>query len=889
MGSGHILIYAFDVFMQIYVNQGWNPREAAVSILENNIYGLDIDKRAFQLAYFSLMMKGRQYNRRILDNYVHPNVYVISSSRDINKNQIKFFGDHSPSEMENELSRLVELYSYADEYGSILKVEDFKFASMEEYVSKLRISDQMNFDTVGIEITQERMYKLIKLAKVMSQKYDVVITNPPYLGSPRMGEKLLDYIKMHYSEGKADFSAVMYLAVIQNYLKKNGFVAFITTNSWMYLKSFAKERSYVFNRTTFDTIVDYGTELFEGKIGHWPVVAWVSRNTNLEMKFVAIRLIDYKYSRRDEKDKEFFNEDNRYISSLKEFRTIDGMPVAYWIGGNLLNAFVNGNALKNLGDTRQGMATSDNNRFLRNWFEVCYDRIGFGAQNSEVAKNMNKKWYPYNKGGDYRKWYGNMEYVINYENDGYEVKEYATSLYKTPSRTIKSMSEYFKPCISWSKISAGSIAFRYYPKGFIFDVAGCCIFYKNFEDMYYDFGIVNSNVAKVMLEVISPTLNYEAGHVASLPIIKNNKYVEEINSIVKANIELAREDWNDFEISWDFARHPLISSGKSVAEGYELWESRCKQRRSKLIEYETRLNTLFIDIYGVRDEVANIVNEDEITLREAELQRDVRSLISYAVGCMFGRYSVYEDGLAYAGGQWDINEFDNKARRAEGKSETIEYYQRTYFLPDADNVIPITDDEYFNDDIVGMLCDWLCSVYRSDTLEENLDFIAKALGNKGDTSREVIRNYFLKDFMADHMKIYQKRPIYWLFDSGKENGFKALIYMHRYNQDTVGVVRTDYLHKTQKAIEQAMQRAEYTKENASSAADKKRAVQQINKYTKQLAQMKSYDEAMAHIANQRIEIDLDDGVKVNYEKFQGVEVAQEGKKALKIDLLAKIK
>lgn len=335
-------------------------------------------------------------------------------------------------------------------------------------------------------------------------------------------------------------------------------------------------------------------------------------------------------------------------------------------------------------------------------------------------------------------------------------------------------------------------------------------------------------------------------------------------------VELARKDWDSFENSWDFQHHPLCQKFTTILEAFEQWKNECDIRFNQLKAYEEELNSIFIDIYGLQDELTLEVEDKDITVRKADLSRDIRSFISYAVGCLLGRYSLDEEGLIYAGGEWDSSRYKT-------------------FIPDEDNCIPITDEEYFSDDIVGRFVEFVKTVYGADTLEENLDFIANALGNKGDTSREVIRNYFLKDFYADHLKVYQKRPIYWLFDSGKQNGFKALIYMHRYDADTVGRVRTDYLHRAQKYVETAMQSAQYTIDNASSASEKSNATKAVTKYTKQLAEMKIYDEAIAHIANKRIEIDLDDGVKANYAKFQGVEVAQEGKKTLKVDLLAKIK
>lgn len=549
------------------------------------------------------------------------------------------------------------------------------------------------------------------------------------------------------------------------------------------------------------------------------------------------------------------------------------------------HVFENGVRFKTIGDTRQGMATSDVNRFTRLWYEVDCCNIGWNYSKLDSTEDGVHTWYPYIKGGTFRKWYGNEDYLVNWKFNGKEVKEYAAKLYKSYSRTIKNISEYLKPCISWGMVTTNNLSVRYYPAGHIFDIAGCCCF-SNDEVRLYLLGFLNSCIANTFCKILNPTINMNVGDIGNLPLIVSKTYKEKVDFLVERCIELAKLDWNSFETSWDFKCHPLISvisqnrtlfedtSDIDLSECYICWENECNERFNQLKANEEDLNSIFIDIYGLQDELTPEVEDKDVTVCKADLQRDIKSQISYAVGCMFGRYSLNKEGLGYAGGEWDESIYST-------------------FAPDRDNIIPICDEEYFSDDIVSRFCEWVKIVYGEKSLETNLDFIAKALGNKGNTSREVIRNYFLNDFFKDHCNTYSvtgsgKRPIYWLFDSGKQNGFKALIYMHRYDADTVGRVRTDYLHKAQKYVETAMQSAQYTIDNATSVSEKSKATKAVTKYTKQLAEMKIYDEAIAHVANQRIKIDLDDGVKVNYAKFQGVEVAQEGKKALKIDLLAKI-
>ncbi|MFQ7210829.1 MAG: BREX-1 system adenine-specific DNA-methyltransferase PglX [Coprococcus sp.] len=528
----------------------------------------------------------------------------------------------------------------------------------------------------------------------------------------------------------------------------------------------------------------------------------------------------------------------------------------------------------------------------------------------------NKKWYKCNKGGGFRKWYGNQDFVIDWENDGYKLKNFRDEKGKLRS-TLRSIEYNFHEAITMSRICSGITSFRYLQKGFITEGASNNIYYD--DEGFKLLAFLNSKVCDYILNVYNPTINIMPDDLRKLPLTYE-KFEYNFCENVKRNIELCKLDWDSFETSWDFKRHPLISvisqnrtlfddiTDIDLAECYTCWENECNERFNQLRANEEELNRIFIDIYGLQDELTPEVEDKDVTVRKADLQRDIKSLVSYAVGCMFGRYSLDEEGLVLAGQPFEAHFFEASApvcgtgfAGASGASVPIgEFYYKTdegvkkcTYNPDKDNIIPICDEEYFSDDIVSRFCEWVKIVYGEKSLETNLDFIAKALGNKGNTSREVIRNYFLNDFFKDHCNTYSvtgsgKRPIYWLFDSGKQNGFKALIYMHRCDADTVGRVRTDYLHKAQKYVETAMQSAQYTIDNATSASEKSKATKAVTKYTKQLAEMRIYDEAIAHVANQRIEIDLDDGVKVNYAKFQGVEVAQEGKKALKVDLLAKI-
>lgn len=875
MGSGHILIAMFDVLMDIYESAGYDKREAAFEILEHNIHGLDIDQRAYQLAYFAVMMKGRGYNRRFLrgrDGKPEPKVYAIVESNEINRKHLQFFGTHL-SVMERNLAvmqieGLLDTFKDAREYGSILNVDACDWELQERFVEDLGTAGQISFESVGSEETQERLRKLVRVAKNLGQKYNAIVTNPPYLGNSRFSPILDKYVKDNYSDVKTDLSMVMFKHALKDLCNTYGYVSFITTTSWMFLSSFEKLRSYVLNEYDFISLVDFGTELFEGKVGHNPIVAWVNRKSNIGHAMTGVRLVEYCYSRRDEKEKEYFNKKNYHYPKQIYFSKIPGSPVAYWVSQHAFDVCNDAPDFESFATTRAGMITGNNNIFIRLWYEVDFKKMGIRLSSRDDAIKSQKKWFPYNKGGDYRKWYGNNDYVVNWENDGVFMRNYKDSSGKIPAHAFN-LEYIFKENVTWSSLSSYKFAARYTDFGFLYDASGSFADVKN-ERILYTLAFLCSEVTQYFLKIMNPTLNFQKGNVSALPFILDAKYMERINDYTEENISISRRDWDSYETSWDFKCHPLYRKVSTISEAFEQWQNGGNDCFNQLKSNEEELNRIFIDIYGLQDELTPEVEDKDVTVRKADLARDIRSFISYAVGCMFGRYSLDEDGLIYAGGEWNINRY-------------------TTFIPDEDNCIPITDEEYFFDDIVSRFVEFVKTVYGTDTLEENLDFIANALGNKGDTSREVIRNYFLKDFYADHLKIYQKRPIYWLFDSGKQNGFKALIYMHRYDADTVGRVRTDYLHRAQKYVETAMQSAQYTIDNASSASEKSKATKAVTKYTKQLAEMKIYDEAIAHIANKRIEIDLDDGVKVNYEKFQGVEVAQEGKKALKVDLLAKLK
>lgn len=871
MGSGHILVYAFDVFMQIYENAGWSQRDAAQSIIQNNIYGLDIDDRAAQLSYFAVLMKARQYDRRILTRGIEPNVYAVQESNGVNRDQLKYFGAGLVEKEKKtallQMERLLNTLNDAKEYGSLLNVEDYDWVLLEKFVENTDTENQISFDTFGLDDTAEQLKQLIKIGKVMAQKYEIVATNPPYAGTSNLSAKVNNFVKENYPDSKADLFAV-FIERCGEMLKKNGYQAMITMHSWMFLSSYEKLREKL-QQLAIINMAHLGARAFE-EIGGEVVQTTsfvLQKNHKINYMGKFCRLVEPVTQQG--KEKMYLNGEKQYIVNQDSFTKIPGKPVAYWISKNMLKVF--GNIyISDLAISNGQNITGNNNIYIRLFWEV------------ELNKINSNYWAKCARGGGYRRYYGNDVNVILWTSE-------AKSHYRTDS-IARIVPEYlqFKEGITWSYITSSIPSFRKLWNYELFEKAGTSIFIKDKNVLNPLLGLLNSVVAKEILNIINPTINFQVRDILAIPIKEEILSNHNISMLVDENISITKNDWDSFETSWDFKCHPLIPNIRGVWDIEEMkkdmdnlpqrlyieacfdtWQEVCGNRFHQLKANEEELNRLFIDVYGLQNELTPEVENKDITVQKADLGRDIRGFISYVVGCMFGRYSLDSEGIVYAGGEWD---------------------ERRYltYIPDGDNCIPITDEEYFSDDIVTQFVEFVKTVYGADTLEENLDFIANALGTKGDTSREVIRNYFLKDFYTDHLKVYQKHPIYWLFDSGKQNGFKALIYMHRYDADTVGRVRTDYLHKAQKYVETAMQSAQYTIDNATSASEKSKATKAVTKYTKQLAEMKIYDEAIAHVANQRIEIDLDDGVKVNYAKFQGVEVAQEGKKALKVDLLAKI-
>ena len=885
MGSGHILVYAFDVLMQIYESAGYSQRDAAKNILEHNIYGLDIDDRAYQLAYFAVMMKARQYNRRILNGENSCHVYAIQESNSINRAHLKYFGagldDIEKNAAKMQLEGLLDTLTDAKEYGSILNVESYNWDLLRRFVAAEDTDGQISMDSVGVEDTAEQLNRLIDIGETMARKYWVTCTNPPYAGTSNLSANVNNFVKKNYPDSKADLFAV-FIERCHQMTSVNGFQAMITQHSWMFLSSFEKLREKMMLTETVN-MAHLGARAFE-EIGGEVVqtTAFVRCANHVEgYKGTYCRLIE-PTSQQGKADM-FISGQNQYHVGQISFSKIPGVPVAYWISPEVLKLF-DERTVGSIADAKSGMTTTDNTRFLRLWEEVNCQKIGFGYSNIADTQDMKYKWFPFCKGGDFRRWAGNESFVVNWFNNGEEIRVAAEGA--TGGRLVN-IDCALRECLVWTKISSANISLRLKKQGIFFSDAAPGVF-TNRETLYYLLALLNTKYANEIIKLINPTLNFVPGAVSSVPVKKDEKNKGKIIEIAEENVQLSERDWDSFETSWNFKKHPLLRNVSTISEAFAQWQVECDDRFNRLKANEEELNRIFIDIYGLQDELTPEVEDKDVTVRKADLQRDIKSLLSYAVGCMFGRYSTYKDGLLFAGEPYSLQAFVDKMNERPG-TISAEELERAYrnegivvdemFFPDADNVIPITDEEYLDDDIVSRLCAWLKAVYGAETLEANLDYIAKVLGNKGSTSREIIRNYFLNDFFKDHCQTYSvtgsgKRPIYWLFDSGKQNGFKALVYLHRYTPDTIGNLRIDYLHKMQRVYESEINRMQDMMDHSGNAREVAAASKRKDKLAKQLKECREYDEKISHLALSRIELDLDDGVKVNYRKLQ---TAQDGK------------
>ena len=845
MGSGHFLVYAFDVLMKIYTEYGYSEREATAEIIEHNIFGVDIDVRAAQLAYFAIMMKARQYDRRFFNRGVQPHVYAIVESGHTDKDGKKHknydeyaleYFCNGDVKLKTAMDTIIRELHDAKEYGSILTVTQQSWSALYDRFAEITEDINMSRD-----MALKELLPLVEVAQTLSTKYTVVATNPPYLN--KYNSKLKDYLTDNYKDYSGDLFSVFMFRNFQ-FCKKFGYSGFMTPFVWMYIKTYEKLRKHIIENKGISTLIQMEYSAFEEATV--PICAFVLINDKSKKVGQYFDLSKFVGGMNIQKEKvldAIHHPECTYFHDFDQdnYKRIDGSPIAFMASEKLLRIFETAEPLKKIAEPKVGLQTAKNDVFLRLWFECNYNKIGLGYRKLSDTEEGIHKWLPYNKGGSFRRWYGNREYVIDWLFNGRAIRQ-------NPGAVIRNPQFYLKPCITWSDITSAAFSGRYCEGGFLFDVKGSSGF-PQMKNLYYVLGFLNSKISQKCIKILNPTISTQVGDMARIPVYFDENKKSEIDASVKKCIDCSRNDWDSFETSWDFQHHPLLRKVPTIAEAFDQWQAECDDRFNQLKANEEELNRIFIDIYGLQDELTPEVEDKDVTVRKADLGRDIRSFISYAVGCMFGRYSLDVDGLAYAGGEWDASKYAS-------------------FAADKDNIIPICDDEYFEDDIVGLFVKFVKTVYGAETLDENLKFITDVLGGKGQP-KDVIRNYFLNDFYKDHCKIYQKRPIYWLFDSGKKNGFKALIYMHRYQPDTIARIRTDYVHEQQARYRTAIADLEQRIANASTG-ERVKLNKKLTTLQAQDTEIRTYEEKIHHLADQMISIDLDDGVKKNHAVFQDV-------------------
>ncbi|MFJ6922470.1 MAG: BREX-1 system adenine-specific DNA-methyltransferase PglX [Lactobacillus gallinarum] len=857
MGSGHILVYAFEVFMQIYETQGYSDRDAASLIIKNNLYGLDIDTRAYQLSYFALLMKARQNDRRLFrrDHQVHlydvPTIhYVVEDYHDL----ITDLGLNK-EKTTKDLKKVLDVFKYGDDLGSIIKVDkDIDIDNLRKLTEMKEEPEQLSFLADSI-MKREQLSEVLNVAEVLRNKYDIAVTNPPYMGGGKMDAPLKKYVQKNYPDAKADLFSV-FMEKLMNLTTEIGYIGMVTMHSWMFLSNFEKLRMKIQSHTIVN-MAHLGTRAFEDIGGEVVQTTTFILQNQFRKNYVGSyeRLVDY--DSQDKKEKVFLaivksiNKKDLYQGNQLRFQKIPGIPIVYWLSSNFINIFQN-KSLSNFGTACVGLQTSNNKRFVRKWTEVNFYKIGINIANIEESEKSLKKWFPYNKGGNFRKWYGNREYVVNWERNGYEIREYNNHLNQTRKSNIgiANTKFYFKESGTWGLVSTNKFSVRYSPQGSIFDTGGSSLFSKNIK---YLIGLLNTNLVQKIMYIQNPTLNYQPGNVSKIPIVWGDQ--KNIVEKVTSNIKISKQDWDAFETSWDFKKNPLLLTNASVLQqAYKIWSQEALNRFNQLKDNEEELNKIFITLYGLQDELTPEEDDKEVSVRKADQVRDIKAFLSYFIGCVFGRYSLDKDGLAYAGGDW--NNFN---------------YQT--FIPNKDNIILLTDRQYFEDsrDIIVRLKEFLSKTFDPDHLSDNMNFIAQTLDSKkfekGTNAEQIIRDYFLNDFYKDHSKIYQKRPIYWEFSSGRNKGFKALMYLHRYTPDQLAMVR-HYLHDLQPAMNDLINVDQNLLDQETTASAKSKYRKTISTLNKQMAEMVKYDQILDHLSQNPVDLDLDDGVLVNHDKLQ---------------------
>ena len=882
-GSGHILVEAYEVLKAIYLERGYQPRAIPRLILEKNLFGLDIDDRAAQMAGFALLMKARADDRRLFNEPIKLNVLSLQESKGLDADELARalqtvasgvslqIGDSAANngfdkddlfpgtrpqfrlgesgaaymavdQVRPAIAALIAIFSHAKTFGSLIQIPHALNAQLAVFAESLQLALQDG--DLYAKAAALDLWPLVAQARVLGGQFDAVVANPPYMGGKGMNPALKEYAKATFSDSKSDLFA-MFIVRGFDWCKPTGFNSMVTMQSWMFLSSYETMRENLLRERTLSCMLHMGN----GVMG----IAFGTAATIMLNQHVNDYTGGFSYCDIDDVNEvgipTQFPVQNKRLTTVKpdDFAKIPGSPVAYWVSLPMLSAFSAGNSLGNIAAGKHGMSTGNNNLFVRRWHEVSVFEIGLQMLDRVAAASSEKKWFPYNKGGAYRKWYGNHEFVVNYWRDGYDMVAGAKDGSNTGFRH-DGRDSYFKQCVSWSFISASYFGVRYYPNGFVFDVAGSAVF-PDEKHVFSVAGFLCSKIAPLMMEALNPTVNFQVGNVVSLPYLNTD-----VEHIVKEAIEISKVDWDNQETSWNFATLPFLGTNllRALELSWDNWNISQLLRIARLKNLEEDNNRIFINAYGLQNDLSSEVLESQITLARANREKDCQRLISYAIGCMMGRYCLDGPGLIYA----NAGNVDFDASRYAN------------FPADADGIVPLTDELWFEDEAASRISEFLLAVWSAETLAENMAWLAESLGIKaGETPDETIRRYLADKFYKDHLQTYKKRPIYWLFSSGKQGAFQALVYLHRYHEGTLARMRAEYVVPLTGKIQSRIDMLEKDAAAATSTAARNKLAKEVEKLKKKHVELLAYDEQLRHHADMRITLDLDDGVRVNYGKF----------------------
>ena len=880
-GSAHILVEAYDLFKAIYQERGYRAKDIPRLILDKNLFGLEIDDRAAQLAAFALMMKARADDRRIFDQGVQPHVRALVQTDDMDAEDIaaalnvtaskeipppgQLFETEdnlftraassataSPTVALSDVKALIDLFEHAKTFGSLIQVPSTLAARLPQIEQRCR---EVTGQTSEIASrTAARFLPMIEQARMLTGRYDCVVANPPYMGSKYYNASLKAFLNKHYKYAKAD----LYACFIQrncSFAETNGFVGMITIPNWMFLSSFEEIRRSLFSCQTIDTFIHNGRGVFGSDFGS---CSFTIRNASLpEYRGSYRRLFEKQGSvASNEELNERFSMAKTYMPSNANFAKIPGSPVAYWVSDVTFDVFSSLPSLSSSSRAMTGMRTGDNERFIRRWHEVAQSNISLGFTSGQALAS-GLKWFPYNKGGDFRKWYGNNDLVVNWQHGGFEVKELTQINYpelgENLSWKITNEDMYFKTGITWGGLTISQISFRWSDVGALFDSNKGAMMFPVLHKAPFTLAFLNSRASQYFIQALNPSLSTQNADIDNLPLKSEAWLIDLSDIIAKDAIRLARTDWNSFETSWDFQALPALQNNvATLRKSQEVADAECLARFHKMKELEEEDNRLFINAYGLQDELSPEVPDDQITLYRPNREEDIKRLISYAVGCTMGRYSLDKPGLIYA----------------HGGNVGFDPSQYRTFPADSDGIVPLMEGDWFADDATNRFVEFLGVAWPREHLDENLKFVADSLGpSRGEQPRDTIRRYLAAGFYKHHLQTYKRRPIYWLFSSGKQRAFQCLVYLHRYHEGTLSRMRIEYVIPLQGKLASRIDQLASDVQKATSTSHRKTLTQERDSLLKQQAELQSYDEKLRHYADMRINLDLDDGVKVNYRKF----------------------